>query len=239
MVTQKSTTPPASASPGTLSKTTTVSSQKELYPNILTLEEMEASDERHYRELREERRAMREAAAQAGASARARAGGVTTIRDELPGEAAAIARLVTEAFLTAPHAGGNEARIVDRLRAEGALLLSLVAEEAGRITGHIAASPATVGGGTGWACIAPLSVRPDRQRAGIGATLMRAALARLRESGAKGAVLVGDPGYYGRFGFAAAPGLTAAGIPGEYVQGLAFGGPAPLGGIVFHPAFGV
>ncbi len=163
---------------------------------------------------------------------------MTTIRDERAEDATAIEATVTAAFLTAPHADGNEAEIVARLRADGALLLSLVAEEDG-IAGHVAASPASVGGAAGWAAIAPVSVRPDVQRRGIGSALMRAAVERLRAAGLQGAVIVGDPDYYGRFGFTARDGLVATGIPSEYVLARPFGPAAASGEIGFHPAFGL
>lgn len=158
------------------------------------------------------------------------------IRNENAGEEAAIAGLITAAFATAAHAAGTEAAIVAALRAAGALDLSLVAEDGGAPAGHLGASGAMVAGAGGWACIAPVSVRPDRQGQGVGTALMTEALARLRAAGWKGAVLVGDPGYYTRFGFTARPGLSAAGIPGEYVLGLGFTA-EPVGEIRFHPAF--
>ena len=161
---------------------------------------------------------------------------MTRLRYETPEDETAIAALVTAAFLTAPHADGNEAEIVARLRGADGLLLSLVAEDVG-LVGHVSASPATVAGRPGWAAIAPVSVAPQFQGRGIGSALVRAALARLGATGASGAVLVGDPGYYGLFGFAARDGLTAAGIPSEYVLALPFGAVEPQGAILFHPAF--
>jgi putative acetyltransferase len=160
------------------------------------------------------------------------------IRDEGPEDAAEIAALVTEAFRGAPHSDGSEGPLVGRLRDAGGLLVSLVAEADGRLAGHIGASPAEVGGDRGWVAIAPVSVRPDLQRRGIGTALVQALLARLRATGARGAVLVGDPGYYGRFGFRARPGLTAGTIPAVYVQALGFGEATPRGELRFHPAFG-
>jgi putative acetyltransferase len=162
---------------------------------------------------------------------------MTTIRPERPEDAAAIGPLITAAFLTAEHRDGTEAAIVDRLRADGALLLSLVAADGPALVGHVAASPVTVGGRPGWAGIGPLAVRADRRRQGIGARLMTAALDALRARGLAGAVLVGDPAYYARFGFAARPGLTVPGIPDAYVLALPFAGPAPAGAIAYHPAF--
>ncbi len=62
-------------------------------------------------------------------------------------------------------------------------------------------------------------------------------LARLRESGAKGCVLVGDPGYYRRFGFRAASLLVYPDLPAEYFQVLELAAEAPRGTVAFHPAF--
>ena len=161
----------------------------------------------------------------------------TPIRPETPDDAPRIAALVTDAFLSASHADGTEAAIIDRLRADGALLLSLVATDGPGLVGHVAASPATIAGHPGWAGIGPLAVRADRRHQGVGAALMTATLEALRARGLAGAVLVGDPAYYARFGFAARSGLTVPDVPDEYVLALPFAGPVPAGAITFHPAF--
>ncbi|MDO5368870.1 GNAT family N-acetyltransferase [Paracoccus sp. (in: a-proteobacteria)] len=161
-----------------------------------------------------------------------------TLRDEALGDADAIRSLITEAFRDAAHASGTEAQIVDGLRAAGALTLSLVAEEDRGILGHVAASPVGIGDAPGWFGIGPLAVRPDRQSQGIGTALMQGALARLRAQGAQGVVLVGDPAYYARFGFAADPGVSVDGIPVEYVLALPFSR-AARGHVGFHAAFGL
>lgn len=161
------------------------------------------------------------------------------LRDEAEGEAGAIGELITTAFLTAPHADGTEAAIVVRLRAGGGLLLSLVAERAEGLIGHVAASPVTIGGVGGWACIAPLSVAEGARRQGVGAALMRAALVRLEAAGLGGVVLLGDPAFYGRFGFIADPARFVPGLPAEYLLGRAFRGAGLAGEIRFHPAFGL
>lgn len=161
-----------------------------------------------------------------------------TLRDEAPGDADAIRSLVTGAFRDSAHSSGTEAQVVDDLRAAGALTLSLVAEADGEIVGHVAASPVGIGDARGWFGIAPLAVRPDRQGQGIGAALVTAALARLRTRGAQGAVLVGDPAYYARFGFAADPGIGVPGIPAEYVLTLPFAEPV-RGEVRYHAAFGL
>ena len=158
-------------------------------------------------------------------------------RPERADEAAAIGQLITEAFATAPHADGNEAEIVTRLREGGGLLLSLVCADAAGLTGHIAASPVTIGGAPGWACIAPVCVAPRCQRQGIGGALMRAALDGLRAQGLGGVVLLGDPAYYTRFGLLADPARHLPGVPAEYLLSRAFAEPAPTGPITLHPAF--
>ena len=160
------------------------------------------------------------------------------IRDETAADAEAIGPLVTEALRLLPQATGTEAAIVEQLRAAGALTLSLVADEGGEVIGYLAASAARIGSEDGWGLIGPLVVSPPRHRQGIGTALMNEALRRLRAT-SRGAALVGDPGYYGRFGFRAFPGLGIPGIPPEVVQALPFGGSEPRGELIHHPAFGL
>ena len=64
------------------------------------------------------------------------------IRNETAGDIPAIGRLVTEALLMLAQSTGTEASIVEKLRADGALALSLVAEEEGEVIGYLAASAA-------------------------------------------------------------------------------------------------
>ncbi|RUP11010.1 GNAT family N-acetyltransferase [Hyphomicrobium sp.] len=160
------------------------------------------------------------------------------IRDETAGDITAISRLVTEAFLTLAQSTGTEASIVEKLRADGALTLSLVAEEEGEVIGYLAASSARIGTQDGWGLIGPIAVLPSRHRQGVGTALMAEALRRLRAT-SRGATLVGDPAYYGRFGFRAFPGLSVAGCPPEVVQALPFDGNEPRGEVIHHPAFGL
>lgn len=160
------------------------------------------------------------------------------IRNETAGDIPVIGRLVTEALLMLAQSTGTEASIVEKLRAEGGLSLSLVAEEEGEVVGYLAASPARVGTQDGWGLIGPLAVLPSRHRQGIGTALMTEALRRLRET-CRGAALVGDPAYYGRFGFRAFPGLGVTGCPPEVVQALPFDGSEPRGELFHHPAFGL
>jgi putative acetyltransferase len=160
------------------------------------------------------------------------------IRNEIAGDAAAIRAVVTEAMKLLPQSSGAEAAIVDRLRADNALSLSLVAEDGGEVVGYLAASDARIGDVTGWGLIAPVAVLPSRHGEGIGSALMTEAIQRLR-AGCKGATLVGDPGYYGRFGFRAFPGLRLGDVPARFVQALPFDGSEPQGELIHHSAFGL
>ena len=160
------------------------------------------------------------------------------IRAERAGDEHAIAALITETFATAPHSSGTEAKIVEDLRAAGALTVSLVAEQDGRIVGHIAFSPVTVAGeDRGWFGLGPVAVLPKHQAKGIGSALIEAGLAQLRDLGATGCVLLGDPAYYRRFGFGADPRLTFEGPPPEYFQALRLGDDAAEGEVAYQPAF--
>lgn len=161
------------------------------------------------------------------------------VRSERPGDADAIRALTAAAFAGMAHSDGSEPRIVDRLRADGDLALSLVAEDGGAIVGHIALSPVTItDGAQGWYGLGPVSVMPRRQRAGIGGAMIEAGLAELRDRGARGVVLLGDPGYYARFGFAHDPALIYAGPPPKYFQCLLLAGDMPAGEVRYAPGFG-
>jgi len=160
------------------------------------------------------------------------------IRTETTGDVPAISQVVTEALLMLAQSTGTEAGIVESLRAEGGLILSLVVEDEGNVIGYLAASPARIGTQEGWGLIGPLVVSPSRHRQGIGTALMAEALRRLRVI-SRGAVLVGDPAYYGRFGFRAFPGLGVTGCPPDVVQALPFDGTEPRGEVIHHPAFGL
>lgn len=165
------------------------------------------------------------------------------VRAERDGDAPAVERVTVAAFSGAGHPGPGHADptehlIVASLRDTGALALSLVAECDGELVGHLAASAVTISdGSTHWYGLGPVSVIPDYQGRGIGTRLVGAALERLRELGAAGCVLLGDPGYYGRFGFRAIDGLKYPGPPAEYFQALSLDGSMAQGVVTYHPAF--
>jgi len=161
------------------------------------------------------------------------------IRNERPDDRAIIGEITTAAFANHPFSQQTEAAIIDALRDAGALRLSLVAEDGQEILGHAAFSPVEIDGKPGgWYGLGPLSVRPDRQRQGIGGALLRKGLARLKDQGAAGVVLVGDPAYYSRFGFGPLPGLRFDGAPARNFMGLVLNGPEAAGTVTFHPGFG-
>ena len=119
------------------------------------------------------------------------------IRPESLAEHLAIRHLVALAFERPA-----EADLVDRLRDAGALTLSLVAVKNAEVVGHVAFSPVTVGdGGDKLQGLGPLSVHPGWQGKGIGAALIGAGFEILRDWGIPAVVVLGDPAYYGRFGF--------------------------------------
>lgn len=145
------------------------------------------------------------------------------IRSEQPADHEALDRLLTEAF-----GGEDEARLVRRLRADGDLSLSLVATAGGAVLGHLALSPIT--GDRPALALAPVAVTPKAQRLGIGGALIRAAI---DHAAGTPIVLLGDPAYYCRFGFA--PADLDSPYAGPYLQML---GDLPAGSAIRHaPAF--
>lgn len=159
------------------------------------------------------------------------------IRPERPADIEEIDALTTLAFAPMPFSTGTEAPIIRALRAGDDLTLSLVAEEDGRIVGHVAFSPVTVDGAQdGWYGLGPISVRPERQRQGIGRRLVAEGLELLRRRGARGCALIGDPEVYGRMGFSSG-GLSYHDLDPVLVQHVVLSGPAPRGELRFAPAF--
>ena len=165
------------------------------------------------------------------------------IRPECAEDFDAIRALIASAFQTTGPSGRSdqvprEHGLVDALRRARALSLSLVAEDAGSIVGHIAFSPVLIDGrALGWHGLAPVAVRPDRQNAGIGGRLVREGLARLASLRSEGCVVLGNPTYYGRFGFAARSELRLEGVPPQYFMAQSFGGVIPTGVVTYHNAF--
>jgi putative acetyltransferase len=124
------------------------------------------------------------------------------IREERAGDEAAIREVNRLAF-----GGDAEGDLVGALRTGGHVVVSLVAVDHDTVVGHalFSALPIETDGGVLiGAALAPVAVRPERQREGIGSALIRRGIARCRERGCVAVVVLGHPDYYPRFGFSAA-----------------------------------
>ena len=159
-----------------------------------------------------------------------------SIRGATPRDREAI-RLVEE------HAFGQqaEAGLVDALVSDGHAVVELVAVEDGQVVGHILFSRLYVEqGGKEFPAVAlaPLAVEPSFHGTGIGGALIREAHIRLRDAGERLSVVLGDPAYYGRFGYGRD---RAAGFESEYqgeaLQALAWGEAPETGKLVYASAF--
>ena len=121
------------------------------------------------------------------------------IRVETPGDTDGVYAVEVAAFQRRA-----EADLVDELRSNAGVTLSLVAEEDGMILGHVLFSPVRVvtpDGSREGQGMGPVAVEPTRQRQGIGSALIRDGLDRLRRAGHAVVVVEGSPHYYSRFGF--------------------------------------
>jgi putative acetyltransferase len=142
-----------------------------------------------------------------------------TVDTERPEDIAAIAAVHTTAFAALYEGGGPyEASVVDRLRRDGDLLLSLVVRDVGqdidqgvgqrvgRVVGHVAFCRLTArrdGETLSFVALAPLAILPSHHALGLGSALVRAGLSRLAALGIAAVVVRGHPDYYPRFGFSA------------------------------------
>ena len=158
------------------------------------------------------------------------------VRQAAEGDRAAIAALLDAAF-----GGSAESRLVERLRAGGDVVLELVATERDEIVGHVLFSRLKVedaGPAFDAVALAPLAVSPARQRAGTGSALVEAAHAMLAQAGERLSIVLGDPGYYARFGYGRE---RAAGFEsdyaGPYLQALAWGDAPFSGRLAYAAAF--
>ncbi len=156
------------------------------------------------------------------------------IRPETETDIQAIFDLTKDAFAPMGFSDGTEPGIIDALRADGDLLLSLVGDDDG-IIAHVAFSPVDLTCAGRWIGLGPISVVPGRQRRGIGTMLAREGLAQLECQGFDECVLIGNPKVYGPMGFVSG-GLSYRDLPEEIVQWHAFGAAKPSGKIIFAAA---
>jgi putative acetyltransferase len=160
--------------------------------------------------------------------------GVPFLRAEEPADASQV-----RALLEASFPGTGEALLVDRLRSDGDLVLSLAAEDAGVVVGYIAFSRLLVEGDVTprrAVALAPLAVYPEYQRQGVATRLIQESHACLAFLGETLSVVLGEPAYYGRFGYS---NKRVAGFESEYqspyLMALSFGD-APFAGRLVYPA---
>lgn len=158
------------------------------------------------------------------------------IRREQAGDEARIYEVNEVAFAPMPFSGGREPECVNKLRQDGDLKVSLVAEIDGEIVGHIAFSPVFFNGeASDWYGLGPVAVWPDFQKQGVGRALIENGLEEIKTLGAKGCVLIGDPDYYHRFGFVADGQITYRDLESKYVQWLSLGEDKPSGILTYSP----
>jgi putative acetyltransferase len=156
-----------------------------------------------------------------------------TIRTETEDDESAVATVLERAFGQV-----DEVRLVSQLRIDGDVAISLVAAAGSEIVGHIMLSgmvaPFRALG------LAPLSVVPERQQKGIGRSLVEEGFKRAREQGWEAVFVLGDPGYYTRFGFRLdlAQGFSSP-YTGPHFMALPLGLqlPASSGRLDYAPAF--
>jgi len=162
---------------------------------------------------------------------------VVSVRAARAGDFAAISMLVTAAF-----GRPDEAAIAEAVRAEGAALVELVAQDAGEIVGHALFSRMRCRPQAFVAALGPLAVAPARQRQGIGSALTLRGIEGCRALGAAAVVVLGHPAYYPRFGFSAETAATIrspyAGLPAFMAMELQPGALAAPQDLAFPAAFG-
>lgn len=162
------------------------------------------------------------------------------IRAEEAKDITAIRDINVAAFKNHPHSQQTEHLIVDELREQGTLTLSLVAEFEGSVIGHIAFSPILVSNkDVQWHGVGPVAVLPEFQNKGIGSSLIREGLSRMKSLGSHGIVVLGDPAYYTRFGFAHNSEIAYPGPPADHFLCQAFKENVPAGTVSYHPAFDI
>jgi len=144
-------------------------------------------------------------------------------------------------LLDAAFGGDAERRLVACLRDAADVVLELVATHESEVVGHILFSRLRVEdeeGETEAVALAPLAVLPGRQRSGIGSALVENAHHVLGEQGESLSVVLGEPDYYGRFGYRhdRAAGFVCE-YQGPYLQAHAFAAAPATGRLVYAPAF--
>ncbi|MGG7161388.1 GNAT family N-acetyltransferase [Clostridium baratii] len=124
------------------------------------------------------------------------------IREENNKDFNEVYEVIRLAFMNAEHTDHNEYNLVNKLRGSEAFVkgLSLVAEDNGKIVGHILLTKIKIGNSESLA-LAPLAVLPNYQKSGIGSKLIIESHKRAKELGYRSVIVLGHPDYYHRFGY--------------------------------------
>ena len=108
---------------------------------------------------------------------------IMIIRPEEKKDIDGIKKVLAAAFADDPHGDHSEHILVEKLREQGAFVISLVVEKEGKIVGHIAFSEVTINGVyRNWFGLAPVSVAPEFQNLGIGTMLIKSGLDEIKKS---------------------------------------------------------
>lgn len=142
------------------------------------------------------------------------------LRPERPDDHAAISDLLRQCF-----GGDAEAALVDNLRRDGDLMMSMVADVEGVIVGHLAFSPLQADGPA--LALAPVAVHPALQGRGIGSAMIHTMLSDLTYYSV---VVLGDPAFYAGLGFA--PATLTSPYAGPHL--MSFGKTLPKGSVIQH-----
>ena len=160
------------------------------------------------------------------------------VRPVAEADAAGVRVVLTAAFPT-----GAEADLVEHLTRDADLVLGFVAIDEGQVVGFAAFSRMAVVADEARVpalALGPVAVLPAVQRRGIGGRLIEAGLAAANGRGVPLVFVLGDPDFYGRFGFrtqTAAPFASAYAGPDFMAQWLS-SPRAPASGRADHaPAF--
>ncbi|MEQ1934756.1 MAG: N-acetyltransferase [Fimbriimonadaceae bacterium] len=155
-------------------------------------------------------------------------------------------RLAIRAINEAAFGGADESDLVDKLRADGHAIVSLVAELDTGIVGHIMFSRMWVRTSTALVpavALAPVAVIPEHQRRGIGGRLIRYGLELLQGRSERIVIVLGHPDYYPRFGFSTDKAkFIESPFPSEAFMAMELSTDALSGirgKVVYPPAFGI
>lgn len=126
------------------------------------------------------------------------------VESELTDHHDAVDAIIRSAFMASPLGYHGESELVTELRKRCSEIVSLVAIDNGDVVGHVMFSPAQIKSGNAdfrGMALAPMAVKPNRQREGIGTALIAAGLKQLDDLACQFVVVAGHPDYYPRFGF--------------------------------------